>query len=174
MFSGATGRSSFGFFNRSNFLMGKRTYANFSHGLHKVNELQPSLVLIKKRVSDFVEGNSPKFGAWHYVTGFAVIISVGYASCRAIDNHMSETIQRSDKKIDRVYKKASEKFDRLEKSLSDLKTDCRDLKADIRDFRRELKENFLELRSEIRSLEHAAKQAVCMPLSQSTNRWCDQ
>ena len=153
MVSGVTGRSGCGFVNRSNFLIAKRTYANFSHGLHKVNELPAGLILIRKRVVDFVERTSPKFGAGHYVTGLAVIISVGYASYRAIDYHMSETIQRSDEKIDRVYKKTGEKLDRLEKSLSDLKKDCRDLKADIRDFRREVKKSLLELRAEIRSLK---------------------
>jgi flagellar capping protein FliD len=172
MVSGTTGRSSFGFCNRSNFLIAKRTYANFSHGLHKGNELPPGLILIRKRVSDYVEGNSPKFGAGHYVTALAVIISVGYASSRAIDNHMSETIQRSDEKIDRVYKKTGEKLDRLEKSLSDLKTDCRDLKTDIRDFRREVKENFSELRAEIRSLKRqSVYHCPNPPTDGATNRF---
>ena len=47
MVSGTTSRSACSFVNRSNFLIAKRTYADFSNGLYKVTELQPGLVLIK-------------------------------------------------------------------------------------------------------------------------------
>jgi hypothetical protein len=51
MISGTAGRSGYSFFNRSNFLIGKRTYADFSHGLYRVTELQPGLILIKNGLS---------------------------------------------------------------------------------------------------------------------------